>query len=77
MKSHTLSFRGGGAAREPGTQEHGPIKAWKKLVFLGSGPGPSRHPGMPFVGITSKGFSFFPEMTSDTKTTPQIAYDMP
>jgi hypothetical protein len=59
MKSHTLSFRGGGAAREPGTQEHGPIKAWEKLVFLGSGPGPSRHPGMPFIGITSKGFFLF------------------
>jgi len=29
MKSHTLSFRGAGAAREPGIQEHGPIKAWE------------------------------------------------
>src|SRR5690242_21928725 len=36
----TPSFRGAGFAREPGTQEHGPVKSMAWPVFLGSGPGP-------------------------------------
>src|SRR6266404_9117705 len=34
------SFRGSGAAREPGTHERGPAPAWDEPVFIGSGPGP-------------------------------------
>jgi hypothetical protein len=40
------SFRGSGAAREPGTQEHRPLPAWEWPVLIGPGPGsygPSRN----------------------------------
>jgi len=45
-KSQTPSFRGAGAAREPGTHEQRPLNAGQKPVFMGSGPGPSGRPGM-------------------------------
>ena len=40
-----LSFRGAGDAREPGIYEHGPEFPDRWMVFLGSGPAPSGHPG--------------------------------
>ncbi|HEV7997407.1 MAG TPA: hypothetical protein VGP52_14230, partial [Stellaceae bacterium] len=42
----TPSFRGAGAAREPGTHEHRTANILEMLVFLGSGLGPSDRPGM-------------------------------
>jgi predicted nucleotidyltransferase len=44
------SFRGAGAAREPGTHERGPPRILEKPVFMDSGPAPSGHPGMTTVG---------------------------
>ncbi len=41
-----LSFRGVGAAREPGTQEHRPVKAVRGPVSSGFGPSPSGYPEM-------------------------------
>src|SRR3984893_14384541 len=49
------SFRGSGAAREPGTQEHRPLPAWEWPVFIGSGPGPTDHPGMTKKQAPAKG----------------------
>ena len=49
--AETLSFRGAGSAREPGTQEHGPEKSMAWPVFMVSGPGPdgpSRNDGRLF-----------------------------
>lgn len=46
--STPLSFRGVGAAREPGSQEHRPVRAVLVPVFIGSGPSPSGYPGMTF-----------------------------
>src|SRR3984893_16610785 len=52
------SFRGSGAAREPGTQEHKPLPTWESLVFIGSGPGPTDHPGMTKKQAPTEGISF-------------------
>ena len=47
-----LSFRGAGAAREPGTHAHRTANILEMQVFLGSGLGPSDRPGMTFLGKT-------------------------
>ena len=46
----TRSFRGRGAAREPGTHEHRTANILEMQVFLGSGLGPSDRPGMTLLG---------------------------
>src|SRR5271168_45133 len=40
------SFRGAGAAREPGIHAHRPLTTGARPVFMGSGPAPAGHPGM-------------------------------
>jgi len=40
------SFRGMGAAREPGIHEHELALSWDGPVFMASGPAPLGHPGM-------------------------------
>src|SRR4029077_15223565 len=51
------SFRGSGAAREPGTQEHRPPPTREWPVFIGFGPGPADHPGMTKKYAPTKGIS--------------------
>ena len=41
-----MSFRGAGAAREPGIYEHGHPDTSARTVFMVSGPGPLGRPGM-------------------------------
>jgi hypothetical protein len=48
-----LSFRGGGAAHEPGTYEHRTADTLEMPVFLGSGLGPSDRPGMTFLEMNN------------------------
>src|ERR1700730_6452285 len=56
--SNVRSFRGAGAACEPGTHAHGPTITVGGPVFIGSGPGPLGHPGMTFMTGALAGLTY-------------------